>query len=181
MIYGLTLTQPWAFGFALGKRIENRDWIPPSWNCRQDRQKTIELALHGGKFPVGKERLEQALYDLDFLLTRITPSSKEQEQLLEKARGLNKKLSPVEMLRRVSREGIFAYTETSSFISNLLGLDYGSDQKQWFFGDYGWEFENYRRLNAVIPCRGALKLWQLPSDVLEQLKLGLPEVFEGRR
>ncbi len=181
MIYGLTLTQPWAFGFALGKRIENRDWLPRGWHDLAERQRTIQLVLHGGKFPVGKDRLEQALYDLDFLLTRVEPSNDKQCGLLNAARAMSKRVTPIQMLKRVTREGFFAYAESSSYVTEFSDLDYGSDQKQWFFGRFGWKLENYQQLSKLIPCRGALGLWQLPPDVLGQIKLALPEVFEGRR
>jgi hypothetical protein len=35
----------------------------------------------------------------------------------------------------------------------------------WFRGPYGWPILNVVKLAAPIPCKGALGLWRVPSDV----------------
>ena len=77
-IYGLTVTQPWAFGFALGKRLENRNWTPPTGFG------SFYIALHSGKFPREKHPVP-AYNDLDFLLNRIQPSLENENKILQKS------------------------------------------------------------------------------------------------
>lgn len=39
----------------------------------------------------------------------------------------------------------------------------------WFAGPFGWRLARKVAIEPV-PCRGALKLWELPDDVLEQVR-----------
>jgi|SRR5882672_765658 len=40
----------------------------------------------------------------------------------------------------------------------------------WFQGEYGFVLANPRPLKTPIPCRGALNFWDVPAEILEQIK-----------
>lgn len=43
-------------------------------------------------------------------------------------------------------------------------------QLKWFVGPYGWILEDVRKLARPVECRGYLKLWDVPEDVVRQMK-----------
>ncbi len=42
--------------------------------------------------------------------------------------------------------------------------------------NYGWVLGSVKALKEPIPCKGALKLWNLPPKVVRELKRQLPRV-----
>jgi hypothetical protein len=167
-IYGLTLTQPWAFGFALGKRVENRDWLPPV------QYGEFWVALHGGKFPTGKKH-EQACSDLNWLLHGVE-LEKDEKLLQVKYQSIAHFNSLEYCLKHLSREGVFAVARYSGWVDiNTLG-NVREQQHKWFFGKYGWVLTDLKWLKEPIPCRGAQKLWTLPPEVLAEIKTRLPNL-----
>jgi hypothetical protein len=40
----------------------------------------------------------------------------------------------------------------------------------WFFGTYGFVLRNPVSLTTPVPCRGALGFWDIPADVLSQMR-----------
>ena len=44
---------------------------------------------------------------------------------------------------------------------------------KWFTGPYGFVLRNPRPLPRPIPCKGSLKFWQVPSEVIEELEVQL--------
>ncbi len=45
-----------------------------------------------------------------------------------------------------------------------------SHDSPWFFGKYGFVWESLQPLPDFYPCRGQLKFWQVPGDLLETIK-----------
>ncbi len=173
-IYGLTVTQPWALGFALNKRLENRDWLPPA-----AFGSSFYVALHGGKFPNTKARLEQGASDLEFLLNHVEEARGNQKKIQMKYQGMAYFHGLEDTLREVSREGIFAVARFAGFVDkDSLSALVIAEQHQWFFGKYGWILEDMQSVTKenLIPCRGYQKLWTLPPDVLEQVKTTFPHL-----
>lgn len=136
----LTLAQPWPLAFTVGKRLENRTWEPP-------RSMIGEwIALHGGKVPTG-QRLEDCLDDLEWI---------------ENASGQR-------MKNKKMFEGVFAVARLDYVLipkQMILHRD-DRDQIHWRAGDdqYAWVFGRVIFVPQPVPCRGALKLWDLPREV----------------
>jgi len=40
---------------------------------------------------------------------------------------------------------------------------------KWFFGPYGWVFEDVIKLDEPIPARGHLSLWQVPDEIEKEI------------
>jgi len=49
------------------------------------------------------------------------------------------------------------------------------DQKQWFFGEYGWLLKDVRALQRPIPCRGLQRLWTVPDAIVQDIHDQLSE------
>ena len=50
-------------------------------------------------------------------------------------------------------------------------------RSKWFDGSpFGWVLTNVTVLKKPIPCKGALNLWDLPPNVLRQLRRRLPRL-----
>jgi hypothetical protein len=51
--------------------------------------------------------------------------------------------------------------------------DVPANQRQWFFGPYGWLLDDYVQLDEPVPCVGARGLWgfEKKQDELAQLRL----------
>jgi hypothetical protein len=54
-------------------------------------------------------------------------------------------------------------------VVRLAGVVTQSDSP-WFFGPFGWQLEDKVAIEPV-KCSGKLKLWELPDDVLEQVRV----------
>jgi hypothetical protein len=141
-IRGLSLTRPWPFAFHHGKRIENRSWRPSG------RLIDCYIALHAAK-----------------------SWSEDDREFIQEALRLpvpDRKASPDSQIFAVARwrGGIVLSTP----LTNESGLrPTGSilppEQDKWFFGPYGWLFEDYVELPEPVQCIGARGLWILPEDV----------------
>ncbi len=47
-------------------------------------------------------------------------------------------------------------------------LPAGTDK--WFFGPYGWVWAEIKPLKRPLPCKGRLKFWSVPFEILEQIE-----------
>jgi hypothetical protein len=164
-IYGLTLTQPWALGFNLGKAVENRGWVPAPGLGR------FLIALHGGRKPVGKAR-DDALLDLELILSR-QPQTQEQWALLQKARTLQDRRGSEYLLDAAMRHGIFGVAEYAGF--EITKADCQPAQQQWYAGPYAWQLEKVVLFKEPIACKGAQKLWQPSEEVEREIRKRLEE------
>lgn len=50
----------------------------------------------------------------------------------------------------------------------------------WFVGAFGWYLRDVTKIDPVA-CNGAQKLWNVPSRVLEQVRIGFREARERAR
>jgi hypothetical protein len=161
----LTLAQPWAAAFP-EKDIENRSWCPP-----KDFLGEV-FALHGGayvKLQSKSKRTLELLGDWEFIRNRYSYP-----------------LGP----QPVQVEGIFAVTQLVGFWQNQPDGDYQGAkhssisekefqnffQSSWGFSRVGncrWFLAETIVLQTPIPCKGALGLWDIPADELEQLNTQL--------
>lgn len=55
---------------------------------------------------------------------------------------------------------VVTFTHTVTRSQQLTGI-----KRKWFFGPYGWVIGRKFVLDYPIPCRGMLKLWQLPEEI----------------
>lgn len=157
----LTLTQPWATLIAVGaKRIETRSW---STFYRGP------LAIHAAKGlgPVGGKRglVEQCnVPAVQWALQTYPPppyySNHGRSPFPLGAIVATAFLVDVRCTSMKLRAEVLAQTKTPNEIE--FG-DYSS-------GRYAWFLENVKALLEPIPCKGALSLWEVPLNLLEQLK-----------
>lgn len=53
-------------------------------------------------------------------------------------------------------------------ITKVGTLPPGTDK--WFFGPYGWVWEDVTPLKRPLPCKGQLQFWRVPRHLLEQIE-----------
>jgi hypothetical protein len=146
IIRGLSLLQPWASLVEVGaKKIETRSWSTPyrGW-----------IAIHASKrfaaddkILLGNERFRNALLS-------VYPNPLES-------------YLPTGAIIAVARLVDCLSTNTSPIPDET--------EDEFWFGDYSpnrwmWRFDDVTRLTRPIPCIGALGLWPLPEEIVEQLR-----------
>ncbi len=148
----LSIIQPWASLIALGaKRIETRSWRTEYCG---------PVAIHASKrFP---EDCGILCFDEPF---RTVLS---------------------DYLREIHGSRV-AYLPTGSILATVDLVDCLPvqsihsglfNENEWSFGDFsagrfGWIFENVKRLQRPIQCKGAQGLWTVPEEIEERLKCSL--------
>jgi hypothetical protein len=141
----LTLKHPWGFCVCrLGKRIENRTWLPPRSLIGQ------RFAIHGGKVPTSKAELKW-IRDVYRGLVRQhgEPTYRVDGDLT---------LRDVLSFTGIVATAVLSHTVTSS-----------SDP--WFDGTgYGWVLTDLIVLPEPIPISGKQGLWTVPRDVEERIE-----------
>lgn len=159
----LTLTQPWATLIAVGsKRIETRSW---GTNHRG------RIAIHAAKglAPVGGKR---GLYELcreePFCSAISEAPFSTREEGFDSARELpfgavvaTARLADVKRIDMALRAQVLSQTLTPHEIE--FG-DYSS-------GRYAWILEDVVALSMPVECKGALSLWDVPTDVMSKIAL----------
>ena len=138
-MFALTLRHPWAWAVhSAGKRIENRDWLPPSHVIGQ------WVALHGGVEPKAK-KLAEAEADLASLISRgLAPSLPISDAIMPGIVGVFR-------LDRV--------IHVDDANEPLL-------RDRWFVGPYGWVMGEWVGFDKPVATPGAQKLWQIPPVLL---------------
>jgi hypothetical protein len=166
----LSLTQPWATLIAIGaKRIETRSWYThhrgliaihaskgfPKW--AKDECKSIVFASR--LFP-GVE-----CYELDPLVNELPLGSIVATAHIVACIPTNSQRTRIEPRRfNVARAGLpQRFVEIPAKGSDEVAFgDYSADRFMWFL-------EDVTALAVPIPCRGALSLWDVPSEVEQQI------------
>lgn len=178
----LSLTQPWATLVAIGaKHIETRSWSS-SFRGR--------IAIHASKgFPK---------HARDFCQTNVVSNACVKHQghwstisCLSEA-GVARQN---EIYRSYGRDEMWPLgaivavaeitgcfqtpSEGSAWIERYGGFRLPPPEPERSFGDYSpnrfaWRFGNIRQLTTPIPCKGALGLWNVPADVVEQINAQVP-------
>lgn len=140
----LSIKQPWLWAITnLDKRIENRTWKPPLWIIGQ------RIALHASKQydNAGRMAIKEicgtiplAKYELS--LGYIVATAKITGWVNERGFG----------------------TGLGLFLPSTLIDD------KWFFGPIGWILEDVQLLDEPIPCKGALRLWNVPQEIAQVIE-----------
>ena len=160
----ISLTQPWASLIAFGeKRWETRSW---STTYRGE----IAIAASAGFGPIGKTGFR--------LLCMEHPFDK---VLARHARGGQVEL-PLGKIVAVARVVRVVRTEEWKFLWRTEKIT--AAEHEGSFGGYepnrfAWELEDVRTLARPVPCKGALSLWDVPSDVEREVRAQLEEVSRG--
>lgn len=154
----LTLWQPWASAIAHGfKKVENRPWRPPAKMIGQ------RFAIHAGK-----------TYDKDgeaFLAKHLTMEQFE----IVKREGLNYRsviLATVHLVRAVEvvpephhhicESMLFPWPEEPAEPDPVLA-------DPMCFGPWGWVLDDVRVVADLVNAKGALGLWEIPTDIAERV------------
>jgi len=137
----LTLKHPWAFAIChMGKRIENRSWMPPP------RLIGHTIAIHGGMQPKARAALEDIAAVGRDLLRRF---------------GIPEGFSDV-TLQEMIMPGIVATATLSAVLRN--------SRDPWFdHSGYGWGLSNVMVLPSPIACGGAQGLWDVPEELVREI------------
>jgi hypothetical protein len=151
----LTLWQPWAWAISSGhKPLENRTWAPGASMLGE------WLAITAGKKrPLGESMLE---------LARVVP---------EVAQA-NLHLGAVVAVARLA--GCFRVDDYGTVLEHAWGprgslAGWGRDNPRWSIwasGPWCWAFDEVVTLRAPVACLGARKVWELPPDVLAEVRKG---------
>lgn len=142
----LSIRQPWPWAILNGsKRLENRDWQPRNPNLRFRGTFLIQASLTFDRDDV--DAVRDIYSDL----------------------GLNPLLVPRPRLLHANDPdnpyplgGIVGQAD-------VVGVVRQSDSP-WFFGPLALVLDNVKPL-PFVPCRGALGFFEVPSDVMAQLKV----------
>jgi hypothetical protein len=168
----LTLTQPWATLVALGaKRIETRSWATPyrGW-----------LAIHAAKGLAGAGG-SAGLRELNLTEPFHQPLADAGYGPWGKALPLGAivAIALLDHCGEIYRAGVRGQPRVW-----LSGGPTEVTEPELSFGDYtpgryGWVFSNVYRLPEPVPCRGALGLWTVPSEVetVVRAALGTHEAY----
>lgn len=144
----ISLTQPWAMLFALGeKKVETRSWRPPD-----KIQLPFTLAIHAAKG-----------FSLD---DKLLATSEPFGSVL-KRRGINwfNELPLGAIIGTVQIYDVWLTEDARNWV----------DSQERAFGDYSdgrfaWVSCNPRMIEP-IPIRGALKLWEVPTEIVEKINI----------
>jgi len=160
---GLSLLQPWATLAALRlKKLETRSW-PTDFHGL--------LAIHAS---LGRSAQVQRLCTQDVFI-----------QAALSAAGLSYDTLPTgQILAVAGLQGSLRMQQgpvpPGTPALDLLDAQQLPDQERAFgayqVGRYAWPLLDTQALSTPVPCRGSLRLWQLPADVRRQLlaQLGRP-------
>ena len=139
----LSIKQPWLWAITdLDKRIENRTWKPSHWIIGK------YIALHASlkNDPGGATAI-------DSISGHWPPKD-------------------------LPRGCIVATVRIRGWINKRgfgLGLDKNNPSylanDKWLIGPCGWVLSDVQKLDTPIPCKGALRLWNVPQEILEQINL----------
>lgn len=140
-IKALTLRHPWAWAILHGKDVENRTWARHSHVGHF-------VAIHGGKYQDNnayKDEIKESLYwmHMQGILSR------------EALKGL----SPWDVLP----EGIIAVAKLKKIVQDSPS-PWAADRQ------YHWCLTDVVKLPKAVPCKGSQGLWELPQDVLLQVR-----------
>lgn len=141
----LTLHAPWAFAVAhLGKRIENRTWVPPARLVGQ------RLAIHAGVAETEAEwgAVYAAASKPPLLGLRPLPARGAVVAVVTVAGWVNEIGSLETTLESPSYEHVKAAAVTPG---------------PWFIGPIGWVLTDVVTLPEPVPCKGRQGLWRLDA------------------
>lgn len=137
----LTLIQPWAHAIVhWGKRVENRGWKPP------ERVIGKRIAIHAGA------KFEKDTFD--DLTKFYNPKRDESTPVVRKAIA-----GTAVVAGWIDADGGHSRSLTQ------LEANEARASSWYVHGQIGWVLRDVRELPAPVPCKGALGLWDAPSEV----------------
>jgi hypothetical protein len=158
IIRGLSMRHPWCWAMQkLGKRIENRTW------CLFPEMRGQFVALHGSKAPVG-ESVSDYWEDCEY---GFEDELEEHYGSLIGEPGIDPTLDKAWIAKTITPFAgkIFAVAR----IIEVQKIPEGQDR--WAVSNQHWFYlEDYTALSTPMPCRGAQKFWELPPEVLAQVR-----------
>jgi hypothetical protein len=159
MMLALTLWRPWDTAILrLGKPVENRNWPPP-----------LHLVGHRFALHCGKKFDEEGACAIVKLAHGAGVPMRTIEEHLSRAETIDSAIIGTVKLARVIRRIREEELPPSQMgFAGAVALSLSRDPLQsspWFFGAFGWVCEEPFVLPEPVPCRGAQKLWKLPTDV----------------
>lgn len=167
----LTISPPWGFAiFHLGKDVENRVWAPSPSELKPGDW----FLVHGGRSPLtGKGVVQETEYGSNFrmsvrqLCADITsdafPLTLEQTTYLLSLGKPREKGGHLFDWSTFHLPGIIGAVE-------FLGCSQ-AHQSYWAMrGQYHWLLGRRVLFPEPIPCRGALKLWDVPQELHQQAR-----------
>ena len=133
----LSVRQPWAWGIVhAGKRIENR-----TWRCHYRG----EVFIHTSKLPVPKRYVPDA-FIAEFDAMR---------EMAEQAGHVFETLVTYRQL----------LLESGAIVGRARIVDCVTESNSpWFVGPFGIVLEDVRQ-TPIVPCKGALGLWEVPREL----------------
>lgn len=140
-IRGLSLTRPWSFAFLNGPADEQKRVENRSWFPKAGMMGHF-IALQSAKSYSESDRL---------FISRVT--------------GLE-----VPTQGECPYGQIFAVCRVVAVVTGILDPRLAEGQKKWFFGPFGWLFDDFVPLAAPVNCSGAQQLWELPEAVRGPLR-----------
>lgn len=150
----LTLIQPWATLIALGaKRIETRSWATKhrGW-----------IAITASKiFP---RECRELCFEEPFL-SALAGCSQWRGKVLP--RGEVVALALLKECRPTDYWKAFASCD----------MDYELAFGDFSAGRFGWYFDQVKALKEPVPCKGALGLWDVPTDLAAAIGVQLPRAL----
>lgn len=185
----LSLTPPWPWAILrCGKRIENRQgWeIAAYAACREHRG---PIALHASGLPGGVGTWwKRARVELSHSPRASQQKSIDEFEALADACEVAAKASGLDVERPSLRE-LCAMTGhivgTANVIGHVEGRCRGAMglvfidgvepraltqvEQRWWMGGFALVLDDVVELAKPVPCKGALGLWPVPGDVLEQM------------
>ena len=167
----LSLTQPWATLIAIGaKRIETRSW--------STKHRDV-VAIHAARgFP---RDCRDLCWDAPFraaLKSHIDfrgYSDIESHSIERFGLALGAIVATADLVECFHTGDTLNYRNATRTVRCNGGYDYTITPNEIAFGDYSpgrfaWVLKNILPLPRPIPCKGALGLWIVPSDIEQQIR-----------
>ncbi len=162
----LTVRQPWAEAISLADDIFLGDWAKLSENRTRPPPVAMigqEIAIHAGK------------------------AALDEDEAVEVGKMLFNKLPDrlrVKLVRDAYTKGQWYYRLHEGMgkilcVATIAGVAWSKAelspaQQRWWKGDVAWKLKDVRTLHRPISCKGQLGLWEVPDDVLGQLRMQIP-------
>lgn len=157
---GITLTQPWASLVAIGaKHVETRCWATSYRG---------PIVIHAAK-GLPRKNLGTEADGLVGLSEKLHTPPFDAFDLVAEEMPLGAIIATTELLACVRMDELRATLEMPQF-ADWKPATYERAFGDYSHGRYAWLLGDVEPLAEPIPIRGALGLWNVPEDILEQLQ-----------
>lgn len=184
----LSLTPPWPWAILrCGKRIENRQgWVIPAYKACREHRGTI--ALHASGLPRGvdswwkRARLEPSYSPRASQRAALDEFEVLVDGCLVAARESGLHVEPLTLRELCAQTGhivgtadVIGYADADRDDRPVVRIDgrpprpMTQDERRFWMGGFALVLDHATELARPVPCKGALGLWPVPPDVLEQM------------